>query len=266
MQRLNKESLRFIVSIPNHQNVPKRIISENSRMQYDSNNSLGAGKPYAKSITITDYVFRCNVHVFFDNMKFHDESEILFSNLEKREQVLATMASKPSEPQSYDKYFIFEEDKNKPFSFKRNRELINESISTLGYFLILTTDLELTSNEVLEIYRRKDVVEKCFDNLKNALDMKRLRTHTNETSDGKIFVAFIALILRSILENIIGEFNRKNNLTIEKVMKELSKIRIVNFSNGVTLLNPITKKQRIILKNFGLTEDDLIQSSLKVSI
>ena len=224
LQRLNKEALRFIVSIPNHQNVPKRIISENNQMQYDSNNSLGAGKPYAKCVTITDYGFRCNVHVFFNTMKFHDESETLFSNLEKREQVLRTMSNKPSEPQAYDRYFIFEDHKNKPFTFKRNTERINESISTLGYFLILTTDFELTSNEVLEIYRRKDVVEKCFDNLKNALDMKRMRTHTNETSDGKIFVAFVSLILRSILENIMREFNRKNNLTIDKVMKELSKI------------------------------------------
>jgi len=123
----------------------------------------------------------------------------------------------------------------------------------------------LTSNEVPEIYRRKDVVEKCFDNLKNALDMKRLRSHSNETAEGKIFIAFIALILRSILENKIGEYNRNNNLTIEKVIKELSKIRLVTFSNGSSLLNPITKKQRLILENFGLTEEDVIQSSLKIN-
>ena len=77
--------------------------------------------------------------------------------------------------------------------------------------LFLTTDFKLTSNEVLEIYRRKDVVEKCLDNLKNAIDMKRLRTHSTETSDGKIFIAFVSLILRSILENVIGDYNRKNN-------------------------------------------------------
>ncbi len=264
LNRLCKETLCFIVSVPNHYNIPKRIISENNRMQYDSNNSLGAGKPYAKCITITDYGFRSNIHVFFDTIKFHDESEILFSNLEKREQALATMSIKPSEHNAYDKYFIFEENKDKSFAFKRNAERINEAISTFGYFLILTTDFELTSDEVLEIYRRKDVVEKCFDNLKNALDMKRLRTHSNESSEGKIFIAFIALIIRSILENVIGEFNRKNNLTIEKVMKELSKIRVVNLSNGTSLLNPITKRQRLILEKFGLTEDDVIQSSKNI--
>lgn len=132
--------------------------------------------------------------------------------------------------------------------------------------MILTTDFKLTSNEVLEIYRRKDVVEKCFDNLKNAIDMKRLRTHSTETSDGKIFIALVSLILRSILENVIGDYNRKNNQTIEKVMKELSKIRVVNFSDGTSLLNPITKKQRMILENFGLTEEDVVQSAQKIRL
>ena len=94
LERLNKESLRFIVSIPHHQTVPKRIISENSGMQYDSTYSLGAGRPYAKCTTITDYGFVANVHIFFDTMKFHDESEILFSNIEKREQSLADVKTK----------------------------------------------------------------------------------------------------------------------------------------------------------------------------
>lgn len=259
LKRLSKETLHFIVSVPNHQNIPKRLIAENSRMQYDSSNSLGSGKPFAKCVTIADYGFRSNVHVFFDNMKFHDESEILLSNVEKREQVLTTMSTKPSETQAYDKYFIFKESK-KGYSFERNTEAINKAISTFGYFLILTTDFKLTSNEILEIYRRKDVVEKCFDNLKNAIDMKRLRTHSTESSDGKMFIAFVSLILRSILENTIGEFNRKNNLTIEKIIKELSKIRLVNLSDETSILNPITKKQRIILENFGLSDEDVIRS------
>jgi len=259
LKRLCKETLTFIVSMPNHNNIPKRIISENARIQYDSRNSLGYGRPYAKCVTITDYGFRSNVHVFFDNMKFHNESENLFNNIEKREKVLETMTAKPSETRPFDKYLIFKEEKG-IFTFERNSDVINEAISKFGYFLILTTDFKLTSGEVLDIYRRKDVVEKCFDNLKNAIDMNRLRTHSTESSDGKLFIAFISLILKSILDNIIGEFNRKNNLTIEKNIKELSKIRIVTLSNGTSLVNPITKKQRVILENFGLSEQDIIDS------
>lgn len=39
----------------------------------------------------------------------------------------------------------------------------------------------------LEIYHNKDAVEKKFDDLKNDLDMKRLRIYTQSTIDGRIF-------------------------------------------------------------------------------
>jgi len=45
----------------------------------------------------------------------------------------------------------------------------------------------------MRVHRDKDAVEKCFDDLKNSLDMKRLRMHTSATVDGRLFVQFIAL-------------------------------------------------------------------------
>jgi hypothetical protein len=45
-----------------------------------------------------------------------------------------------------------------------------------GYYAILTNDVK-DPVLALRIYRDKDAVEKCFDDLKNQLDMKRLRTH-----------------------------------------------------------------------------------------
>jgi transposase len=82
VKRLAKETLNFIVSIPNSQKIPKQIILDNQGIQYDSKYSLGPGKPSAKCVTITDYGFRSNVHIFFDNIKFHQESDNLYENLE----------------------------------------------------------------------------------------------------------------------------------------------------------------------------------------
>ena len=46
-----------------------------------------------------------------------------------------------------------------------------------GFFCILSNKIK-SAKEALEIYRNKDIVENCFDDLKNQLDMKRLRVHT----------------------------------------------------------------------------------------
>lgn len=260
LKRLSKETLKFIVSIPGSQKIPRRLIRRHQGMQYQSACSLGAGLPYAETEEITDYGFRARVHIYFEPLKFHLESETLYEGIERREEVLSGLKSYPAVKNAYDKYFHIEESDKGKLKVERNLEAIDEALSYCGYFLILTTDFKLTSKEVLEIYRKKDVVEKCFDNMKNALDMKRIRSHSLETGEGKIFIAFIGLILESIMEKVLGKLMRKNNLTKEKVLKELAKIRLVLFEDGTKLLNPITKRQRLILEEFGLTEDDVKDS------
>ena len=48
--------------------------------------------------------------------------------------------------------------------------------------------------EALRVYRTKDVVENSFDDLKNQLDMKRLRVHDSGVMDTRLFLQFLALI------------------------------------------------------------------------
>ncbi len=64
---------------------------------------------------------------------------------------------------------------------------------------MLTNRFQLAPESILSFYR--DEVEKIFDTLKNDFDGKRLRSHSKETIDGRLFTKFIALILHSALEN-----------------------------------------------------------------
>ena len=57
----------------------------------------------------------------------------------------------------------------------------------VGWFVIATNDIK-DAAKALEIYRQKDTVEKHFDDLKNDLDMKRLRIHTSAAMKGRLFI------------------------------------------------------------------------------
>ena len=72
------------------------------------------------------------------------------------------------------KYFYINRSKDGKLEFVRNFKAIDEELRCCGFFLIAETDFKKTTAEILEIYRRRDVIEKSFDNLKNELDMKRL--------------------------------------------------------------------------------------------
>jgi transposase len=73
---------------------------------------------------------------------------------------------------------------------KRGRRVIRnaEAITAarrqyVGYFAILTTKFK-DPLDCLRVYREKDVIEKTFDDLKNELDMKRLRVHSSKNMKG----------------------------------------------------------------------------------
>ena len=85
----------------------------------------------------------------------------------------------------------------------------------------------------------------------------RLRTHRQETTDGKVFCAFVALIARMRIENALGEWTRENRMTMERVMREFAKVRCAQGADGKRMLNPLSKKQREIVGLLGFTEDDV---------
>ena len=109
----------------------------------------------------------------------------------------------------------------------------------------------------MAVYRRKGMIEKGFDDLKNHIDMKRMRTHMIATTDGKMFLAFIALIAVSEVQAKLGAMMRERSWSKDAVIAELEKIKVVRASGGRRQMNPVTKTQRLVLEAFGLSEDDL---------
>jgi transposase len=57
--------------------------------------------------------------------------------------------------------------------------------------------------KALNIYRNKDLVEKAFGNFKKRLSLKRLLISSEQSLDGKMFVAFILLIYLSYIKNMM---------------------------------------------------------------
>ena len=163
------------------------------------------------------------------------------------------MEEPPDRNLHYDKYFFINRSKDGKLGYKRNDEAINKALSYCGFFYIAETDFKKGSKEILEIYRRRDTVEKSFDNLKNEIDMRRLYTHSDETAQGKAFCAFLALIVHSEMKNCLSDYIRNGNLTFRKILLELGKIKAtVTKSGKPQFLNPISKNAKSIFDFLAL--------------
>jgi len=100
----------------------------------------------------------------------------------------------------------------------------------------------------------KDAVENSFDDLKNHLDMKRLRIHSSASMDARLFLQFLALIYISQIRNVIQADKILRNLTVREVMEDMETLVQIKYSHRYgqlyTETNPI---QRKIMSAFNVT-------------
>ena len=116
----------------------------------------------------------------------------------------------------------------------------------------------MTAKEAIDLYKSRDVSEKLFRGDKSYLGNKSLRVHSDESASAKIFIEFIALIIRSkIYTSLKEEMNkidkRPNFMTVPAAIKELEKIEMVRqLDNVYRLDHAVTATQKTILKAFGI--------------
>ena len=196
-----------------------------------------------------------NLHVYFDADLATRQRLELYRRVEVCEEKLCQLEQLTRrEAKRFRRYFKVDLALDGSFSFELDYDKIDGFDRDCGFFGLLTNTLG-SSLEVLDVYRRCDVLEKGFLDLKNYLDIKCLRVHSSGVLEGKLFVAFVSLIVVCELSGLLSEFMRVKSLSKAILFLELEKIRVVVLSDGVFLINPLTKTQRTI-EACGLTEVD----------
>jgi transposase len=125
----------------------------------------------------------------------------------------------------------------------RSNEKIDAVLGGMGLF-VLVTNTALTGEAILEYYRERDGVEKCFDSVKNNLFLKRLRVHSEHTLEGLLFIEFIALILRSYMTRVLKKTKSLKGLYIPELISELRKLKQITFGKK-KVLTEISKSKKI---------------------
>ncbi len=198
-----------------------------------------------------------NCHIFLNEKTKQEQKEQFLKSLLKIEQQFNNKKFKTlKEYKDYknnnisDKYRPFFKWKKTDNKIEKNRRTINEYLTKNGIFII-ATNTELDKIQIIDYYRSKDSIEKVFDIVKNELLGKRLRAHSKESAEGRIFVKFITSILYSSVANIMKEKKLFKNYSLRELMLELNKIKRTEINNEY-ILTELTKRQNKIFKAFEL--------------
>jgi transposase len=155
--------------------------------------------------------------------------------------------------EAYSTFFVVKTTPKRGTKVSYNTEAVAQYINRYSGFQVLLANSIKDPVETLQIYRDKDVVEKCFDDLKNQLDMKRLRMHTSQTVDGRLFVQFVALIYMSALRAEMRKSGLIERYTVREPLQEMETLTKVKYSGKYGyILTEVTKPQREILMGLNI--------------
>lgn len=224
-----------------------------------------------------------NVHLFYSTIRGSIERANLLKKVKEEEGFIRDLSCKDHLTKTDLKYlssiiyFNVEletyNDVTEIKSYEKKHNLIDEKTSKMGYFAFITNDLTVTPNEAIEWYATRNEVEVAFNELKNNLNFKRLGTHNQLTTNGKLFVGFISLIIKMKINQLLNQYRTKysqstpsgkkqmsnfGNKASLDLIRELSLITIQEVDNGRYWLNTeVNKKCKEILSMVGLSKDDL---------
>jgi transposase len=197
------------------------------------------------------------MHVYYDQELAVRQKKRIFEEIKSHESDLIQLKRlSKQDAKRHRSFFKIALEADGSFVYERDNDKIEAKADDCGFYC-LPANTGLDATQTLAKYRRKDAIEKGFEDVKNQVKMKRLRTRNAETTDGKLFCAFIAPIVASEMGEKLGEFMREKCWSKSRVITEMEKIRVVLAANGKRLMNTVTKTQRTMLDKFGLTEDDL---------
>ena len=113
----------------------------------------------------------------------------------------------------------------------------------------------MTAAQALELYKSRDASEKLFRGDKSYLGNKSFRVHTSESVQAKIFIEFVALIIRSrfytCLKEQMQKSGKKNYMTVPAAIREVEKIELIRQSDrGYRMDYAVMATQKEILKDY----------------
>ena len=164
----------------------------------------------------------------------------------------------------FEKYFnLHYDEKSQAFILPEERSSVLErELDLAGYFCIITSE-KMSAKEAIELYKSRDVSEKLFRGDKSYLGNKSIRVYSEESARAKIFVEFVAMIVRckmyiKLKEEMKKLDKRTNYMTVPAALKELEKIEMVRqLDNIYRLDHAVTANQKVILKAFGLDANSI---------
>ncbi|MBG9989270.1 transposase [Aerococcaceae bacterium DSM 111176] len=191
------------------------------------------------------------VYAYYNRDQAVDQEHQWNVELQKRYKELQSGELKVGFEKDYKNYFTqIEEDGQ--ITYEYNRENIAAHKRNFGYFILISS-YKKDIWELLSLYRNKDLIEDAFHNLKDRLNMRRLRVSSESGLEGKLFVQFVALILQSYIKHALDETELNEEYTQADFLASLNRIDILTHTKYGATIGETTIAQKLLYSKTGIS-------------
>ena len=129
---------------------------------------------------------------------------------------------------------------------------INEDLSLLGWYSIITSETQMNEHEIIDIYHNLVDIEDQFRIMKSTLDTRPLYVRTDEHRIAHLTLCTISLILLRLIQRAINNKFSKS-LSADRIQTALNKWKIEKLADEYYRFNDIDDEDlKLILDSFEI--------------
>ena len=248
--------LRFIIPVSFTTKLAKDQVKSEKKDIDSLKNTIPSGRGSVRGVTKLRTWYngkKLYTHIIFNAMKAFKSKDDLYTHTTLLKEIGMEDPENKDHQADIKKYLIIRSSATAENGRTVNirEDVIEAELETTGWLVLASNDVD-DCRRALEIYRAKDVVEKGFLRLKNSIDLGRLRVHSQNSMQNKVFVGFLSLILLSHIHKVMAEKDLYKDMTMKELLIILRKLR-VQYINGTRILFPVSKVQKRIFESFSIS-------------
>ena len=195
--------------------------------------------------------YQCRVHILFCQDLVGNQHDRFMDKLKaERDRIAADEGAEVKK--EYEKYIkVYRKKYARHRTVEYDAEMIaGHKNKYAGHICFITNDKTIvTAADALKEYSTRDYIEKDFDEMKNCLDMKRIRVWSDFRMKSRLFIQFIAEIYMREIRVCLRRSEECKKLTRKQIFSNIKSIYRVKFKGKYRDVYPeLTKQQRHILE------------------
>lgn len=217
--------------------------------------------PYKVEHEGTEYIVKLTEkRLLTFNPSLASKKKYEINRMVEKAKSLTTSQAKKAEFGESGKYVNFIDKDGEKAAVSINQEAIDKDLKFAGYNLLVTSETQMTDQDIYNTYHNLWRIEESFKIMKSDLDARPVFVQKEETIKGHFLICYLTVLLERIFQfkTLGNEYSSSDIFDFVKDFKVTkAETKYINTTTASNFINELTAKTKLPLTNYFLTESQI---------